>query len=111
MKSKIEVVLLGADGLKWDGLKFPTKLWLPGQETWVIFYKIYHKISLALSNKEMDQYIIFFVAAVGLGRGFFKESPAFWVAHTCANLTWRKFNMEGYKKIWTKEISGQVYQI
>ena len=26
MKSKIEVVLLGADGLKWDGLKFPTKL-------------------------------------------------------------------------------------
>ena len=48
----------------------------------------------------MNQFIIFFVALV---RTFFKESPAFWGAHTSTDLVLRKGNMQWYKKTWTNQ--------
>ena len=61
----------------WQNFDFQVK------KTWVVFYKTYRKTFLALSIKEMDQFIIFFVALV---RGVVIEPPAFGGAHNCTDL-------------------------
>ena len=51
--------------VKREELNFAKQIWLTGQKTCVIFYKTYDQISLALFEKEMDQFIILFFTLVG----------------------------------------------
>ena len=102
-----------------DCLKFPTNSWLPGQKSWVIFYKTYLKISLDLSKKEnwiSFLYSMLLKLAVGEGgkglrRGFFKKITGISRSTYLHKFDLKKKQYVKIKKIWANQSEASKYLV